>query len=87
MGLLSALLELELAAIKAPWSMSIIGSGELGAEPGDGGDPGELGPAPANCFLRFRRLISSLKLLAICSGVNGVSLKTEGGGWTFSGVQ
>jgi len=94
MGLvLSALLLLEpAAAIIAPWSMSIIGSGELGADPGEAGswwapgDPGELGPT--NCLLRFSRLISSLRLLAICSGVRGVSLNTEGGGWTlFSGVQ
>ena len=81
----------------AMWSISIIGSGELGAEPGDGGpqcdgDPGELGPAPttpcpANCRRRFSRLISSRKLLAICSGVSGVSRNTEGGGPAFSGVQ
>ena len=72
-------------------SISIMGSGELGeegeagAELGDGGLPGETGPAI--CRLFFRRLISSLKLLAICSGVSGVSRNTEGAGWTFSGVQ
>ena len=72
-------------------SVSIIGSGELGeageagAELGDGGLPGEAGPAI--CRLFFSRLISSLKLLAICSGVSGVSRNTEGAGWTFSGVQ
>ena len=72
-------------------SISIMGSGEpgeegeAGAELGDGGLPGEAGPAI--CRLFFRRLISSLRLLAICSGVSGVSLNTEGAGWTFSGVQ
>jgi len=73
-------------------SMSIIGSGELGAERGEGGpwegEPGEGGPANWRRFLS--RLISSLRLLAICSGVRGVSLNTEGVavGWgVFSGVQ
>jgi hypothetical protein len=76
---------------QAAASISIMGSGELGeegeagAELGDGGLPGETGPAI--CRLFFRRLISSLKLLAICSGVSGVSLNTEGAGCTFSGVQ
>ena len=72
-------------------SISIMGSGELGeageagAELGEGGLPGEEGPAIWRLF--FRRLISSLRLLAICSGVSGVSRNTEGAGWTFSGVQ
>ena len=76
---------------QAAATISIMGSGELGeegeagAELGDGGLPGETGPAI--CRLFFRRLISSLKLFAICSGVSGVSLNTEGAGCTFSGVQ
>jgi hypothetical protein len=76
---------------QAAASISIMGSGELGEEGeagdelGDGGLPGETGPAI--CRLFFRRLISSLKLLAICSGVSGVSLNTAGAGCTFSGVQ
>jgi len=73
---------------QAAASISIMGSGEegeAGAELGDGGLPGETGPAICRLFLR--RLISSLRLLAICSGVSGVSRNTEGAGWTFSGVQ
>ena len=76
---------------QAAASISIMGSGELGeegeagAELGDGGLPGEAGPAICRLFLS--RLISSLRLLAICSGVSGVSRNTEGAGWTFSGVQ
>jgi len=80
-------------------SVSIIGSGEAGAELGDRGEEGgeEGDGGPRNCFLFFSRFISSLKLLAICSGVRGVSLKGEGllGGkllelappCCFSGVQ
>jgi len=68
-----------------------MGSGELGALDGEagagGGEPGDEGP-PQNCRRRFSRLISSLRLLAICSGVSGVSLNTEGtAGGAFSGVQ
>jgi len=73
-------------------SMSIMGSGELGADTGEGGpwdtgEPGDCGPVNWRRFLSL--LISSLRLLAICSGVRGVSLKTEGvaEGVCFSGVQ
>jgi len=51
---------------------SNIGSGEEGAEPGEGG------PCPRNSRRFFRRFISSLRLLAICSGVSTDSLNSEG---------
>jgi len=73
----------------------MIGSGEAGALLG----PGEEGPGedgllgyPTICLRFFILLISSLKLLAICSGVSGDSVNDEGF-WSspslifFSGVQ
>jgi len=69
-------------------SVSIMGSGEDGADPGDKGPLGW----PTICLLFFILLISSLKLLAICECVKGDSMKDEGFGLSsslifFSGVQ
>merc|ERR1719237_560419 len=51
---------------------STIGSGEEGADPGEGG------PWPRNSRRFFSLFISSLRLLAICSGVNTDSLNSDG---------